>query len=63
MMSLKALARFKPQTLPGQCEPGRINQRLTTFVEEALTRKIYPILTINVPFSFEFKAESATRAA
>jgi hypothetical protein len=33
------------------------------FVRQALTIKIYPGLTINVPPSFVFKTESATRAA
>jgi len=32
-------------------------------LEEALTIKIYFTFTINVPSSFVFKAESATRAA
>jgi hypothetical protein len=64
MMSLESAGRrFKPRASAGQCAQGSINPRLTMFVEEALTIKISPVLTVNVPLSFVFKAESATRAA
>jgi hypothetical protein len=64
MMSLKGLARDL------SCQPATVNANrtlvypcLTMVVRQPLTKKIYPVLTINVPLSFVFKTESATRAA
>src|SRR6266436_2774703 len=53
--------RFKRLICRGQCAPAAVQGSLTMNFREALTTKINPRLTINVPYSFAFKAESDTR--
>src|SRR5260370_23736211 len=55
-------ARFKLLICRGQSAPEPVNPPLTMNFKSALTTKISLSFTINVPSSFAFKSESATRA-
>src|SRR6202790_2772127 len=54
--------RFKLLICRGQSAPEPVNPPLTKKIKPSLTRKINLRFTINVPSSFAFKCESATRA-
>ena len=56
-------ARFKLPTCRGQCAGEPINAALTMIFKAALTTKIKPPFTINVPSSFAKAGESGYIAA
>jgi len=63
MISLSALAGDLSSQFAGVNVPEKpVYLCLTMILREALTIKIYPAFTINVPSSFAFKTESATRS-
>src|ERR1700732_1644139 len=64
VLSIPKFANVAPQ-MTRTSESGHqaaVYPLLTMIVREALTKKIYPIFTINVPSSFVFKAESDTKS-
>ncbi len=63
MISLKAIAaRFKLLICRGQCADASVKAALTMIFKTALTTKIKPSFTINVPSSFAKASGSATSA-
>jgi hypothetical protein len=64
MVSLSALAGdLSRRSVPVNAPNRPVNPKLTKNLQPELTTKIKLQLTINVPSSFAFIVESATRAA